>query len=231
MVFPRPAFLFHSSGRTCRFWISSNLGLLECGSFATASQYFSQQLRNEQEQQRFSGFAGCGHVLGLRIRAFTMAGEFKLKIAKTVTLVTTAGAPSAFLGFLTSGFVFLGILALVPELSGSDGYTKGPSFAAPTAVSPRVVVEKAPQEAAALGFVDEPSQTTSRCLFQKHPAIFFCTEGGKGGREKKWERMVGFSFVGSMVRCDADCTVGKLFSSLHVRTFVPVDLFYLVVGA
>ena len=46
-----------------------------------------------------------------------MIGEFKLKIAEAVTLVIKAAAFSASLGFLTLGFVFLGIFALVREFS------------------------------------------------------------------------------------------------------------------
>ena len=137
-----------------------------------------------------------------------MAGEFKLKIAEAVTLVTTAAALSASLGFLKLGFVFLGILALVREFSGSVGY-KGPFYAAATAPSPRVDVEKGPQAAAALGCVDESSQVTSRCLIQKHPDFLF--EKRKEEREER------------KMQEDGGDTV------LRDRTAVPVHLFYLVV--
>ena len=49
-------------------------------------------------------------------------------IAEAVTLVITAAAFSASMGFLTLGFVFFGIFASVREFSGSVGY-KGPSYA------------------------------------------------------------------------------------------------------
>ena len=137
-----------------------------------------------------------------------MAGEFKLKIAEAVTLVTTAAALSASLGFLKLGFVFLGILALVREFSGSVGY-KGPFYAAATAPSPRVDVEKGPQPAAALGCVDESSQVTSRCLIQKHPDFLF-----EKRKEESEERKM---------QEDGGDTV------LRDRTAVPVHLFYLVV--
>ena len=107
--------------------------------------------------------SGYGHVLRLRIcasgelfiascfaEAALMIGELKLMIAEAVTLVITAAAFSAFLGFLTLGCVFLCIFALVRDFSGSGGY-KGPSFAAAAsaAATPRVDVEKGPQAAAA----------------------------------------------------------------------------------
>ena len=108
---------------------------------AAASLCSSQQLRNEVEKQRGFEYWNCfsssgyGRVLGFRICASgeifiascfaevaAMIGEFKLKIAEAVTLVITAAAFSASLGFLTFGFVFLGIFALVREFSSSVGY-------------------------------------------------------------------------------------------------------------
>ena len=77
-----------------------------------------------------------------------------MMIAEALPLVTTAAAFSASLGFL------VGIIAFVRVFSGSAGY-KGPSYAAAAAASPRVDVEKGPQAAAALGYVDESSQVTS----------------------------------------------------------------------
>ena len=102
----------------------SGFRFLECGSFAAASQY-SLSVASQRagatafvsgfENWNCFSFAGCGHVLGLRVRASAeifvascvagasaVAGEFKLKIAEAVTLVTTAAALSASLGFLTS---------------------------------------------------------------------------------------------------------------------------------
>ena len=93
--------------------------------------------------------------------ASATAGDFKMMIAEALPLVTTAAAFSASLGFLTLGLAFVGIIAFVRVFSGSAGY-KGPSRAAAAAASPRVDVEKGPQAAAALGYVDESSQVTSR---------------------------------------------------------------------
>ena len=99
-----------------RIWASAVRQLRSC-----ITIFFSAVSQRARATAFNSGFenwncfssAGCGPVLGLRIRAlaeiFTascfagasaMAGEFKLKIAEAVTLVTTAAALSASLGFL-----------------------------------------------------------------------------------------------------------------------------------
>ena len=164
-----------------------------------------------------------------------MFGEFKLKIAEAVTLVITVAAFSASLGFLTLGFVFLRIFALVREFSGSVGY-KGPSCAAAAAATPRVDVENFPQAAAAHEYVVASSQVTSRCLVQKHPDLLFVKR-----KEEKEERKMredggdtvllvrGLQEDTMVVRCGAGWTARDLSDSLRVRTSVPVHLFFLVV--
>ena len=144
-----------------------------------------------------------------------MAGDFKMMIAEAVPLVTTA-AFSASLGFLTSGLAFVRIITSVRVFSGSVGY-KGPSYAAAAAASPRVDVEKVPQAAAALGYVDESSQVTSRCLIQKHPDFLFDLR-----KEEREERKIqedgrdtvllvrGFQGNTLVVRCGSGWTVGDL---------------------
>ena len=193
--------------------------------------------------------SGYGHVLGLRIcasgelfiascfaEAALMIGELKLMIAEAVTLVITAAAFSAFLGFLTLGCVFLCIFALVREFSGSGGY-KGPSFAAAAsaAATPRVDVEKGPQAAAAPGYMVVSSQVPSRCPSEKHPVLF-------DNVGEDWEEKVvcegdgdtvvlvrGLQGNTIVVRCGSGWTALDLSASLRGRTSVPVHLFYLVV--
>ena len=164
-----------------------------------------------------------------------MIGEFNLKIAEAVTLVIAAAAFSASLGFLTLGFVFLGIFALVREFSGSVWF-KGPSYAAAAAATPRVDVEKGPQAAAAHEYVVASSQVTSRCLVQKHPDFLFVKR--KEEREEGKMREDGGDTVllvrglqenTMVVRCGAGSTARDLSDSLRVRTSVSVHLFFLVV--
>ena len=164
-----------------------------------------------------------------------MIGGFNLKIAEAVTLVIAAAAFSASLGFLTLGFVFLGIFALVREFSGSVGF-KGPSYAAAAAATPRVDVEKGPQAAAAHEYVVASSHVTSRCLVQKHPDFLIVKR--KEEREEGKMREDGGDTVllvrglqenTTVVRCGAGWTARDLSDSLRVRTSVPVHLFFLVV--
>ena len=234
VVFPGPELLFH--GYACGFWISSDLVYLSRCWRAAA-----WQLHHVVPLSSFATncSSGHGHVLGLLIsasgeifiaccfaEASAMIDEFKLKIAEAVTLVITAAAFSASLGFLT----------LVREFSGSVGY-KGPSYAAAAAATPRVDVEKGPQTAAAGEYVVACSQVTSRCLVQKHPDLLF------GKRKEEMEKrkiredggdtvllVRGLQGNTMVVHCGSGWAARDLSDSLRVRTSVPVHLFYLVVG-
>ena len=254
VVFPGPVFLFH--GNAGGFWIFRiwNGGERQLG--CCIMLFLSAASQRAGETAFVCGFeylncffsSGYGHVLGLRIcasgeiciascfsEAAAMIGEFNLKIAEAVTLVIAAAAFSASLGFLTLGFVFLGIFALVREFSGSVWF-KGPSYAAAAAATPRVDVEKGPQAAAAHEYVVASSQVTSRCLVQKHPDFLFVKR--KEEREEGKMREDGGDTVllvrglqenTMVVRCGAGSTARDLSDSLRVRTSVPVHLFFLVV--
>ena len=84
--------------------------------------------------------------------------------------------------------------------------------------------------------VDQSSQVTSRCLFQKHPVFLFDKTV-----EEREERKVredggdtvllvrGLQWNTMVVQCGSGWTARDLSDSLHDRTAVLVHLFFLVV--
>ena len=180
----------------------------------------------------------CWHVLGLRIAE----GSISLMLPSRRPLLGGVLGLQFVEGNISSMLpvrcVFLLIKCIGEQVVGlaTTTFSKGPSYAAAAAATPRVDVEKDPQAAAALDCVDQSSQVPSRCLFQKHP-VFFYDKIDEERRERKVREDGGDTVLlvrglqgnTMVVQCGSGWTARDLAASLWCRTSVPVRLFYLVV--
>ena len=102
--------------------------------------------------------------------------------------------------------VFLLIKCIGEQVVGlaTTTLSKGPSYAAAAAATPRVDVEKDPQAAAAFGCVDQSSQVPSRRLFQEHPVFLFDKVDEEREERKVREDVWGHCIVGAWVAGEHD---------------------------
>ena len=123
----------------------------------------------------FPGALACRRVQGLRIAEGSislMLPSRRPLFGGVLGLRLVEGNISLMLPFCCVLLLFKCIGEQAVGLATTT-VSKGPSYAAAAAATPRVDVEKDPQAAAALDCVDQSSQVPSSCLFQKHPDFLF----------------------------------------------------------